>query len=75
MLVVKTLFSGSKFVVFYTGGAFPPYDGLRKKFINANSFEEAFALRPPRDRSNGHDITEELSPTVPLASSIVSSAL
>ena len=30
------------------GGAFPPYEGLQKKFINAKSFEEAFSLRPPK---------------------------
>jgi len=30
------------------GGAFPPYDGLRKKFLNASSFEKAFRLRPLR---------------------------
>ena len=30
------------------GGAFPPYEGLRKKFSNARTFEEAFELRPPR---------------------------
>lgn len=54
------------------GGAFPPYEGLRKKFINAESFEEAFALRPPRDnRRNGHGIMKELSTTAPLASNIV----
>lgn len=29
------------------GGAFPPYEGLKKKFLNAKSFEEAFRLRPP----------------------------
>ena len=28
------------------GGAFPPYEGLKKKFLNAKSFEEAFKLRP-----------------------------
>lgn len=28
------------------GGAFPPYEGLRRKFINAKNFEEAFKLRP-----------------------------
>lgn len=28
------------------GGAFPPYDGLRRKFLEAKDFEEAFALRP-----------------------------
>jgi hypothetical protein len=30
------------------GGAFPPYEGIRKKFSNARTFEEAFELRPPR---------------------------
>ena len=30
------------------GGAFPPYEGLKKKFTNARTFEEAFKLRPPR---------------------------
>ncbi len=28
------------------GGAFPPYTGLRRKLLNARSFEEAFYLRP-----------------------------
>jgi len=28
------------------GGAFPPYEGLIKKFQKAKDFEEAFALRP-----------------------------
>lgn len=28
------------------GGAFPPYEGLFKKFANARNFEEAFRLRP-----------------------------
>ena len=28
------------------GGAFPPYEGLRKKLAAAKSFEEAFGLRP-----------------------------
>ncbi|MRS05030.1 hypothetical protein EG832_17720 [bacterium] len=27
------------------GGAFPPYEGLRKKIIDAKNFEQAFALR------------------------------
>lgn len=27
------------------GGAFPPYEGLRKKFLKARNFEEAFSLR------------------------------
>jgi hypothetical protein len=30
------------------GGAFPPYEGLIKKFEKAKSFDEAFSLRPPR---------------------------
>ena len=28
------------------GGAFPPYEGLRKKILNAKNFEDAFRLRP-----------------------------
>ena len=28
------------------GGAFPPYQGLKKKILKANTFEEAFRLRP-----------------------------
>lgn len=31
------------------GGAFPPHDGLRKKFTEARSFEDAFCLRPHVD--------------------------
>jgi hypothetical protein len=30
------------------GGAFPPYEGLRKKILNAKTFEKAFKLRPPK---------------------------
>jgi len=30
------------------GGAFPPHEGLRKKFLEARNFEEAFTLRPIR---------------------------
>lgn len=29
-------------------GAFPPYEGLRRKIINAKDFKEAFGLRPKR---------------------------
>ncbi len=29
------------------GGAFPPYEGLKRKFLDAKDFEEAFELRPP----------------------------
>jgi hypothetical protein len=43
------------------GGAFPPYEGLRKKFAKARNFEEAFGLwephqRPgaPRDEEDSH---------------------
>lgn len=28
------------------GGAFPPYQGLKKKFLEAKSFESAFSLKP-----------------------------
>lgn len=36
------------------GGAFPPHDGLHKKFTKARSFEEAFSLRPKdNDKGNG----------------------
>lgn len=34
------------------GGAFPPYEGLVKKFEKANSFEEAFSVYPLRTLSN-----------------------
>lgn len=34
------------------GGAFPPYEALRRKFGEAHNFEEAFSLRPRRDRPN-----------------------
>ncbi len=29
-------------------GAFPPYEGLRQKILNAKNFYEAFKLRPPK---------------------------
>lgn len=32
------------------GGAFPPYEGLKKKILDARNFEEAFRLRPPKRR-------------------------
>jgi len=32
------------------GGAFPPYDGLRRKLTNATSFEQAFGLRSARKK-------------------------
>jgi hypothetical protein len=34
------------------GGAFPPYDGLKRKFTNARTFEEAFELRPRRGQQD-----------------------
>lgn len=30
------------------GGAFPPYEGLKKKVLNANTFKQAFQLEPPK---------------------------
>ena len=30
------------------GGAFPPYEGLTNKILNANTFEQAFKLKAPR---------------------------
>jgi radical SAM superfamily enzyme YgiQ (UPF0313 family) len=36
------------------GGAFPPYEGILKKFNSAHDFHEAFSLRPPkRKKSKG----------------------
>ena len=32
------------------GGAFPPYEGLKRKFLNARTLSEAFELKPPRPR-------------------------
>lgn len=34
------------------GGAFPPYDGLRKKFAAAKNFEDAFKLRPISEKAS-----------------------
>lgn len=31
------------------GGAFPPYEGLKKKILGAKNFEKAFELRPISD--------------------------
>lgn len=31
------------------GGAFPPYEGLKKKILHAKTFEKAFELRPPKE--------------------------
>ncbi len=35
------------------GGAFPPYEGLRKKLDEAPNFQEAFKLRPVSDNEDG----------------------
>lgn len=37
------------------GGAFPPYEGLKKKILNADTFEQAFKLKPPKQRWIGSD--------------------
>ncbi len=37
------------------GGAFPPHEGLRKKFLEARNFEEAFALRLVRQAASVRD--------------------
>lgn len=34
------------------GGAFPPYEGLVKKFTRAKSFDEAFELYPKKENKN-----------------------
>lgn len=36
------------------GGAFPPYEGLKKKLSNAKNFGEAFSLRPPERNVKAH---------------------
>lgn len=33
------------------GGAFPPYEGLKRKILNASNFEKAFQLMSPKDRT------------------------
>lgn len=49
------------------GGAFPPYEGLRRKFLTARSFEEAFSLRPLKEkRRHGDGLIEALQSTIPL---------
>ena len=30
------------------GGAFPPYEGLKRKILNAHTFEKAFELKPTK---------------------------
>lgn len=46
------------------GGAFPPHEGLRKKFLEARNFEEAFTLRPLRQVASTIDEHAELAQTV-----------
>lgn len=43
------------------GGAFPPYEGLVDKFVTAENFQQAFELRPPKNRKNN---TQNLSKNV-----------
>lgn len=38
------------------GGAFPPYEGLFRKFADANTFHEAFELRPRADRRENPEL-------------------
>jgi len=47
-------------------GAFPPYLGLVKKFCDASSFSEAFALRPPKrsDSQANHSVEKALPKAV-----------
>ncbi len=44
------------------GGAFPPYDGLKKKITGASTFEEAFALRQPSKTSLKRELRKILGP-------------
>ena len=37
------------------GGAFPPYEGLKKKILNAKNFTEAFGLRPEKRSAKNSD--------------------
>ncbi|MDD3233211.1 MAG: hypothetical protein PHT00_03460 [Candidatus Methanomethylophilus sp.] len=39
------------------GGAFPPYEGLVKKFEQAGSFDEAFRLEPKKAGETGTEVT------------------
>lgn len=39
------------------GGAFPPYEGLVKKFQKARNFEEAFSLYPPKKKAKTKSLT------------------
>jgi len=50
------------------GGAFPPHDGLRKKFLEARNFEDAFTLRPEKQTHRGGD-PGRLTETTPVAAS------
>lgn len=39
------------------GGAFYPYDGLRKKFLQVRTFEKAFVLRSLQGQTSKMGIT------------------
>jgi len=45
-------------------GAFPPYEGLKAKFLNANTLEEALELRPKKKRSK-EDVQLEVPLPIP----------
>jgi len=47
------------------GGAFPPYEGLKKKIGNAMTFEEAFALREPPRTKLRQELRKVLGSKVP----------
>ncbi|MBA7596810.1 hypothetical protein ES703_03800 [subsurface metagenome] len=47
------------------GGAFPPYEGLKKKIGNARTFEEAFALREPSRTKLRQELRKVLGSKVP----------
>jgi len=44
------------------GGAFPPYEGLCRKFMGARGFHDAFQLRPRKDRPEFHVPARRKSP-------------
>lgn len=41
------------------GGAFPPYEGLIKKFNRAEDFDQAFSLRPKEVKKDNTDLPRE----------------
>lgn len=44
------------------GGAFPPYEGLMRKFCDARGFDDAFQLRPKKDHEAKPTSTRRKSP-------------